>query len=86
MAQVVRPVTALLVVDVQNDFISGSLAICNCPAEHKGEEVRVCVCVGGLCIWGMSVCVLSMLVCVCVYVCEYALVSLSNFLKCIYLR
>ncbi|KAG7176283.1 Nicotinamidase-like [Homarus americanus] len=37
--QVVRPVTALLVVDVQNDFISGSLAISNCPAGHNGEEV-----------------------------------------------
>ncbi|XP_047741557.1 uncharacterized protein LOC108680392 [Hyalella azteca] len=37
--QVVRPVTALLVVDVQNDFISGSLAIINCPAQHRGEEV-----------------------------------------------
>ncbi|KAF2365418.1 Isochorismatase-like [Trinorchestia longiramus] len=37
--QVVRPVTALLIVDVQNDFISGSLAICNCPAQHRGEEV-----------------------------------------------
>lgn len=37
--QVVRPVTALLVVDVQNDFISGSLAISNCPAGHHGEEV-----------------------------------------------
>ncbi|XP_039249199.2 nicotinamidase-like [Styela clava] len=31
--------TALIVVDVQNDFISGSLALCNCPSKHKGEEV-----------------------------------------------
>ncbi|KAK8739242.1 hypothetical protein OTU49_003543 [Cherax quadricarinatus] len=37
--QVVRPVTALVVVDVQNDFISGSLAISNCPAGQQGEEV-----------------------------------------------
>ena len=26
-------------VDVQNDFISGSLAIKNCPAGQDGEEV-----------------------------------------------
>ena len=31
--------SALIVVDVQNDFISGSLAISNCPAQHNGEEV-----------------------------------------------
>ncbi|XP_053651331.1 uncharacterized protein Naam isoform X1 [Cherax quadricarinatus] len=37
--QVVRPVTALVVVDVQNDFISGSLAISNCPAGQQGEEI-----------------------------------------------
>ncbi|KAK8403722.1 hypothetical protein O3P69_000072 [Scylla paramamosain] len=37
--QVVRPVTALVIVDVQNDFISGSLALYNCPAGHHGEEV-----------------------------------------------
>jgi len=37
--KIVRPVSALLVVDVQNDFISGSLAIVNCPAGEKGEEV-----------------------------------------------
>ncbi|XP_069996331.1 uncharacterized protein Naam [Penaeus vannamei] len=36
---VVRPVSALIVVDVQNDFISGSLALINCPAGHHGEEV-----------------------------------------------
>ncbi|CAG0918449.1 unnamed protein product [Notodromas monacha] len=33
------PRSALLVIDVQNDFISGSLAICHCPAGHRGEEV-----------------------------------------------
>ena len=38
---VVRPVSACLVIDVQNDFITGSLAISNYPAGHKGEEVRV---------------------------------------------
>ena len=32
--------SALLIVDVQNDFISGSLAISDCPAKHNGEEVR----------------------------------------------
>ena len=37
----VRPVCAFIVVDVQNDFISGSLAISNCPAGHNGEEVCV---------------------------------------------
>ena len=26
-------------VDVQNDFISGSLAISNCPAGQNGEDV-----------------------------------------------
>ncbi|XP_037070768.1 nicotinamidase-like [Pollicipes pollicipes] len=36
---VVRPVSAFVIVDVQNDFISGSLAVCNCSAQHKGEEV-----------------------------------------------
>ncbi|MCL4135706.1 UNVERIFIED_CONTAM: hypothetical protein GTU68_021528, partial [Idotea baltica] len=37
--QVVRPVTALVVVDVQNDFITGSLNLSNCPAGHDGAEV-----------------------------------------------
>ncbi|XP_066933530.1 nicotinamidase-like [Clytia hemisphaerica] len=31
--------TALLVVDVQNDFISGSLALKNSPANQDGEEI-----------------------------------------------
>lgn len=35
----VRPISALVVVDVQNDFISGSLALHSCPANHQGEEV-----------------------------------------------
>ena len=34
-----RPVSALLVIDVQNDFINGSLALRNCPSKHNGEEV-----------------------------------------------
>ena len=37
--KIVRPVSAFLVIDVQNDFISGSLAISNCPAKQNGEEV-----------------------------------------------
>lgn len=37
--KVLFPVTTLLIVDVQNDFISGSLAIHRCPAGHMGEEV-----------------------------------------------
>jgi hypothetical protein len=37
--QVARPTTAFIVVDVQNDFISGSLAISNCPAGQNGEDV-----------------------------------------------
>ena len=28
-----------MVVDVQNDFISGSLALRNCPLKHEGEDV-----------------------------------------------
>ncbi|CAF5134178.1 unnamed protein product [Rotaria magnacalcarata] len=34
-----RPVNALLIIDVQNDFIDGSLALRNCPSKHNGEEV-----------------------------------------------
>lgn len=37
--QIVRPVNAFLIVDVQNDFISGSLDISNCSAQQKGHEV-----------------------------------------------
>ena len=37
--KVTRPSAALVVVDVQNDFISGSLAIKNCPAGQDGEDV-----------------------------------------------
>ena len=37
--KILRPRSALIVVDVQNDFISGSLAISSCPAGHNGEDV-----------------------------------------------
>jgi len=36
---VLNPVSVLLIVDVQNDFITGSLALKNCPAGEDGEEV-----------------------------------------------
>ncbi|XP_053695533.1 nicotinamidase isoform X2 [Sabethes cyaneus] len=36
---IVRPISAFLVVDVQNDFISGSLNISNCSAQQNGLEV-----------------------------------------------
>lgn len=35
----VKPVTALLVIDVQNDFVDGSLALKNCPAKQDGKDV-----------------------------------------------
>ena len=34
-----QPRSAIIIVDVQNDFISGSLAISNCPARQNGEDV-----------------------------------------------
>lgn len=37
--QILSPVSALLIVDVQNDFISGSLAIKNFPDAQDGGEV-----------------------------------------------
>ncbi|KAJ2954954.1 hypothetical protein O0L34_g3285 [Tuta absoluta] len=36
---IVRPVSAFLIVDVQNDFISGSLNISKCNAQQDGSEV-----------------------------------------------
>ncbi|GFQ88567.1 nicotinamidase [Trichonephila clavata] len=36
---VIKPRTALIAIDVQNDFIDGSLAIRNCPAGQEGYEV-----------------------------------------------
>jgi hypothetical protein len=38
--QIVRPVNMFLVVDVQNDFISGTLNISHCSARQNGAEVR----------------------------------------------
>lgn len=37
--QIVRPISSFLIVDVQNDFISGSLNISNCSAQQNGLEV-----------------------------------------------
>lgn len=34
-----QPTSAFLIVDVQNDFISGSLALSGCPAKEDGAEV-----------------------------------------------
>ena len=39
ITQILDPVTALLIIDVQNDFISGTLAIKDCPAQQNGEAV-----------------------------------------------
>ena len=36
---ILKPKAALIVVDVQNDFVNGSLAISKGPAGEKGEEV-----------------------------------------------
>merc|ERR1712212_127041 len=37
--KIVRPQSTFIIVDIQNDFISGSLAIINCPAGQNGEDV-----------------------------------------------
>ncbi|XP_071035843.1 nicotinamidase [Parasteatoda tepidariorum] len=37
--KLVSPITALLVIDVQNDFIDGSLALRCCPAKQDAKEV-----------------------------------------------
>uniref|UniRef100_A0A0B6Y2M0 nicotinamidase n=1 Tax=Arion vulgaris TaxID=1028688 RepID=A0A0B6Y2M0_9EUPU len=37
--QILNPVKALVIVDVQNDFITGSLSLCNCPAGQDGSTV-----------------------------------------------
>jgi nicotinamidase-related amidase len=34
-----KNVSALLIVDVQYDFIDGTLALKNCPSQHQGEHV-----------------------------------------------
>ncbi|XP_015927344.1 nicotinamidase-like [Parasteatoda tepidariorum] len=36
---ILQPKSALIIIDVQNDFIDGSLAIRNCPAGQEGKEV-----------------------------------------------
>ena len=36
---VIKPTAALIAIDVQNDFIDGSLAIRNCPAGQEGKDV-----------------------------------------------
>lgn len=36
---IVKPVSALLIIDVQNDFICGTLDIRNCAAKQNGEDV-----------------------------------------------
>lgn len=36
---ILQPKSALIIVDVQNDFISGSLSINKCPAGQQGEQV-----------------------------------------------
>ncbi|XP_050439318.1 nicotinamidase [Adelges cooleyi] len=36
---IVRPVSVFLIIDVQNDFISGTLNISNCSAQQNGLEV-----------------------------------------------
>ncbi|XP_022914874.1 nicotinamidase isoform X2 [Onthophagus taurus] len=36
---IVRPISAFLIVDVQNDFITGTLNISNCSAQQNGFEV-----------------------------------------------
>ena len=45
--KILKPRSALIVVDVQNDFISGSLAVINCPAAQNGEEVKLVHCERG---------------------------------------
>ena len=37
--KIIQPKSAFVIVDVQNDFISGSLAIKNCAAKQDGEDV-----------------------------------------------
>jgi nicotinamidase-related amidase len=37
--QILDPVSALIVIDVQNDFISGSLAMSTAEAKQNGEEI-----------------------------------------------
>ena len=32
-----------MIVDVQNDFIAGTLSLLNCPAKHDASEVVPCI-------------------------------------------
>lgn len=40
--QVLDPISAIIVVDVQNDFITGSLAVKDCPAGMHCVVVTSC--------------------------------------------
>ena len=33
----------MVIVDVQNDFITGTLSLLNCPAKHDASEVVPCI-------------------------------------------
>lgn len=37
--QTLKPISAFVIVDVQNDFITGSLSLSRCPAGQDGAEV-----------------------------------------------
>ena len=37
--QILKPKTAILLIDIQNDFITGSLSLSACPAKQDGAEV-----------------------------------------------
>ncbi|KAJ8298076.1 hypothetical protein KUTeg_024607 [Tegillarca granosa] len=39
LKQILRPVSVLVIIDVQNDFLLGSLALRNCPAGQDGMGV-----------------------------------------------
>ncbi|ELT95024.1 hypothetical protein CAPTEDRAFT_144642 [Capitella teleta] len=39
LRQILEPKSALVIVDVQNDFISGTMSISNCPAKQDGNDV-----------------------------------------------
>ena len=37
------PRSAILIVDVQNDFVTGTLSLINCPAKQDAREVVPCI-------------------------------------------
>jgi exosome complex component RRP4 len=41
--QTIIPRSSLVIVDVQNDFITGTLSLKNCPAKHEAVEVVPCI-------------------------------------------